>query len=148
MSERRALVALDLGDHQTHVLTRAVELCRQVGARPTVAYVFSYDEALPGSREMLRKTQELLHHACERLEVPVREEVIRGDHVATTIVARAHELGASMIVLGSNRRKGLQRLLLGNVTSRVIEETDCDVFVVGGDGVEDAEDEDGEEARA
>ncbi|OOY37401.1 permease [Solemya velum gill symbiont] len=46
------------------------------------------------------------------------------------IVASARENGADLIVLGSHGRTGLDRLLIGSVSERVIGNADCPVMVV------------------
>lgn len=49
---------------------------------------------------------------------------------ASAILASAAELDADLIVLGTNQRKGLQRLMLGSVAQGVLVDAACDVLVV------------------
>lgn len=46
------------------------------------------------------------------------------------IVASARENGAYLIVMGSHGRTGLDRLLVGSVSERVIGNSECPVMVV------------------
>jgi nucleotide-binding universal stress UspA family protein len=46
------------------------------------------------------------------------------------IVACARERGADLIVMGSHGRTGLERLLMGSVSERVIGQAECPVMVV------------------
>jgi nucleotide-binding universal stress UspA family protein len=61
--------------------------------------------------------------------VELEVHVGRPDQV---IVERAAERGADLIVMGSQGRGGLERLLLGSVSERVIGQAACPVMVVKG----------------
>jgi nucleotide-binding universal stress UspA family protein len=54
----------------------------------------------------------------------------RGTDFAEIIVRQAKKLGATMIVMGSHGRTGLQRLLLGSVAERTLRYADCPVLIV------------------
>ncbi|MGH2406214.1 MAG: universal stress protein [bacterium] len=58
-----------------------------------------------------------------------RVEVIAGDPAAT-IVARAHEVGADLIVMGTHGRTGVPRLLMGSVAEAVLRQTACPVLLM------------------
>ena len=49
---------------------------------------------------------------------------------AEQILALASEVSADSIVIGSHGRQGMQRLLLGSVSERVVREARCPVIVV------------------
>lgn len=51
---------------------------------------------------------------------------------ATTIVETAQARGADLIVTGSHGRSGLERVLLGSTSERILNETRCAVLVVKG----------------
>jgi hypothetical protein len=51
-----------------------------------------------------------------------------GDPV-TEILRLAEEIGASLILVGSHGRQGVQRVLLGSVSERVVREALCPVTV-------------------
>jgi nucleotide-binding universal stress UspA family protein len=55
--------------------------------------------------------------------------VLEGDP-ADTIAALARERGADLIVTGSHGRTGLERVLLGSTSERILNETPCAVLVV------------------
>jgi nucleotide-binding universal stress UspA family protein/uncharacterized membrane protein YfcA len=55
--------------------------------------------------------------------------VLEGDP-AGTITALAREKGADLIVTGSHGRTGLERVLLGSTSERILNETPCAVLVV------------------
>lgn len=61
--------------------------------------------------------------------VKISAEVIAGS-AARQIVARAREWGADLIVLGTNERRGLSRLLFGSTSAAVAKRADCSVRVI------------------
>jgi len=63
--------------------------------------------------------------------VKISAEVIAGS-AARQIVARAKEWEADLIVLGTNERRGLSRLLFGSTSAAVANRAHCSVRVVRG----------------
>lgn len=61
--------------------------------------------------------------------VKISAEVIAGS-AARQIVARGREWGADLIVLGTNERRGLSRLLFGSTSAAVAKRADCSVRVI------------------
>jgi nucleotide-binding universal stress UspA family protein len=56
--------------------------------------------------------------------------VVRAGDVAGEVAAAAAECGADLVVLGSDQRRGLSRIVLGGVARDVIDQTDASVLVV------------------
>ncbi|HKY27951.1 MAG TPA: universal stress protein [Pyrinomonadaceae bacterium] len=63
--------------------------------------------------------------------VKISAEVIAG-RAARQIVARAKHWGADLIVLGTNERRGLSRLLFGSTSAAVANRAHCSVRVIRG----------------
>jgi nucleotide-binding universal stress UspA family protein len=61
-------------------------------------------------------------------EVSMLVHVRIGDPV-TEILSLAEEVGASLILVGSHGRQGVERMLLGSVSERVVREALCPVMV-------------------
>lgn len=61
-------------------------------------------------------------------EVSMLVHVRIGDPV-TEILSLADEVGASLLLVGSHGRQGLERMLLGSVSERVVREALCPVMV-------------------
>jgi nucleotide-binding universal stress UspA family protein len=84
------------------------------------------------------EAQGIIHQmrtAVQRAGVPVKAfqgVVLRGVAPEAGIVQQAIEAEVDLIVMGSHGRTGLQRLLMGSVTERVIGHTPCPVLVVKG----------------
>ena len=73
-----------------------------------------------------------LAEAKSRLtELGVDAEAVGGiGDPADVIAAEAEKTGADLIVVGSNRKNLLERLLVGSVSSEVTRKSDTDVLVV------------------
>lgn len=68
-------------------------------------------------------------HALTRAPVRISAEVIAG-RAARRIVQRAKEWGADLILLGTNERRGLSRLVFGSTSAAVANRAHCSVRVV------------------
>ena len=66
--------------------------------------------------------------------VKISAEVIAG-RAAGQIIARAKHWGADLIVLGTNERRGLSRLLFGSTSAAVAKRAHCSVRVIRGTDV-------------
>ena len=71
----------------------------------------------------LVKRKRLKPEAC-------RLELLRSANFAEAIARRAKRLRATMIVMGSHGRSGLQRFLLGSVAEKTLRYADCPVLIV------------------
>jgi nucleotide-binding universal stress UspA family protein len=76
-------------------------------------------------------------YALRRAPVRISAEVIAG-RAARQIVERAKHWGADLIVLGTNERRGLSRLLFGSTSAAVADRAHCSVRVVRGSDVPQA----------
>jgi nucleotide-binding universal stress UspA family protein len=63
--------------------------------------------------------------------VKISAEVIAG-RAARRIVERAKDWDADLIVLGTNERRGLSRLLFGSTSAAVAKRAHCSVRVIRG----------------
>ena len=71
----------------------------------------------------LAKRQRLKPDECRLL-------LVRGANFAEVIARQAKKLRATMIVMGSHGRSGLQRFILGSVAERTLRYADCPVLIV------------------
>jgi nucleotide-binding universal stress UspA family protein len=67
--------------------------------------------------------------ACGAEHAQLRLEPLQGSPSAS-ILSCANEERADLVVLGTNQRRGLQRLLLGSVAQQVLLDAEQDVLVV------------------
>ncbi|MEP7278126.1 MAG: universal stress protein [Bacteroidota bacterium] len=76
-----------------------------------------------GVADFLEKSKE--HLGGRRIETLIKE-----GEVAATIVQTAKELQADIIVLGSHSRRGLDKILMGSVTEKVLRHTTVPLFII------------------
>jgi nucleotide-binding universal stress UspA family protein len=76
--------------------------------------------------EATTKMRDLIPHGFSESSAV---EVERGDP-ADTIVHKAQELGADLIVIGTHGRTGLAHIFLGSVAEKVLRRAHCPVLVV------------------
>jgi nucleotide-binding universal stress UspA family protein len=136
MSFRTILHATDFSLHADAAFDVACRLARDAGARLVVLHVAQppvviYDEcgnllAQPGdyrdvARERLDRAQ------APGLEVQHRLEA---GEVASAILRVASEIAADLIVMGTQGRAGLDRLVIGSAAGTVLRQARCPVVVV------------------
>jgi nucleotide-binding universal stress UspA family protein len=68
---------------------------------------------------------------CRALGIETTALLLQGPSVET-IVQKAKEVKAKIIVIGSHGKSGLRKLLLGSVSDGVMREAHCPVLVVRG----------------
>ena len=139
----RILCPVDLSDCSRHALDYAVAIAKRYGA--TVSSLLVVPPAAPpipaadlGPYPMLVFTAEDLAQLRGELEkfvkgfardVPFTAAVAEGNVVAQ-IVRRASDLPADLIVIGTHGRSGLERVMLGSVTERVLLKSPCPILTV------------------
>ncbi|ARU06281.1 universal stress protein UspA [Comamonas serinivorans] len=141
---KHILVPIDGRPAMKEVLDKAVVLARTFGSRLTAVYVldpqpfvgvsseFAYGqsdavgEARAAGEQALQAASLALRAAGQPVETAVVEEATawRG------ILHAAAQAQAELIVMGSSRRKGLEKLVLGSVAESVLQNTTIPVFVV------------------
>jgi len=139
---KRILCPIDFSDGSRHALQHAVTLAQWYGARITVLHVtelFPMPAVLPGnpspvigpyiSRDVVTASIKEFTDGLQGRGVPLEISLVEGA-VVQSIVATAAELPADLIVLGTHGRSGVEHLLLGSVTEKVLRKADCPVLVV------------------
>lgn len=147
MRYQHIMAATDFSELGDRAVQRAAELAIALGAKLTIVHVvpvasggafFPYYQV----HDRLHERDEAQKAAVETLEgrVPkdvqeagleVRTEVRAGDP-ADVLVATIQELGADLVVLATNGRRGVRKMLIGSVTERVVRESHAmaDVLVI------------------
>ena len=140
---RRILVPTDFSESATRALRLAVTLARESGGHVTVFHCApavdmlghgTVDNALYYGALMDRLSEEL----DRLLTRTVGEEIPKGlseDHAQVIgfppdeIVRRAKEGAYDLVVMGTHGRTGLDKVLMGSVTARVIRRSEVPVLV-------------------
>lgn len=140
------LVPVDGSGTALLAVDKAVALAQAFGSRVTVINVIDYypfvgvgaDYAFGQTEYMTAATasaNQALNAACSAMAaagLPCEQRVIEGHVVHEGILDAATSLGADLIVMGSHGRHGIEKLLLGSVTQRVLSHTTLPVLVVRG----------------
>jgi nucleotide-binding universal stress UspA family protein len=119
---REILAATDFSDSAEAALHVAAGLARELHARLHVLHVFTAGE---------KDTTQLLADAAAEAgpDVPVTVAGIGGDP-ADEILRYASRHPIDLIVVGTQARTGVSRVLVGSVADRVVRGARCPVLVV------------------
>ncbi|RZL98720.1 MAG: universal stress protein [Variovorax sp.] len=141
------LVPIDGSETSMLAVSKASGLALAFGSRITLIHVIDNypfigvgaDYAL-GQNEYLAaataSARAALAHGVEALAAEglhSDQRVVDGHVVHEGIVDTAVGLGADLIVMGSHGRTGIEKLLLGSVTQRVLQDAPMPVLVVKGE---------------
>jgi nucleotide-binding universal stress UspA family protein len=80
-------------------------------------------------RQAARRYFGEIRSAAKAAGVPARCYYVMGEHPSEEIVKAAQRNGCDLIVIASHGRRGLSRLLLGSVTSKVLARSPVPVMV-------------------
>lgn len=139
---RKILVAHDGSDNSQRALGRAATLARDSGASLTVLTVVNYmvptwapmAPPIPESviEDLRNSGKDTINQAVEavRSSVPRVTGLIEEGDPADRILGVAERDGVDLIVVGRRGISGIERFLLGGVSSRVVDHSRCDVVVV------------------
>lgn len=132
------LVAYDGSDYSNAALIESSNLIKRHGGRIVMVHAVYFDEEefaiAPEQREKrFELGKNLCHTAKETISSEFRIEVeslVCEGEPPDVIADIAMEKKADLVAMGTYGRKGLKRLLMGSVTSKVIVSAPCDVIVV------------------
>ncbi len=138
---RKVLVAIDGSDQSRRALATAIDEARAWGAEVHAAYVIEIGlfSSLPvdntwevmyslldkEGKEILDAANAMAGEAGVKLTTHLRQ-----GHAGQELLNLAEELGADLIVLGSLGKSGIERLLLGSVSSFVVTNSPVTTMVV------------------
>jgi nucleotide-binding universal stress UspA family protein len=133
----RILCPVDFSDSSRRALDHAAAVAGWYGAGITVLHVFPIMPVMDvpplvlEERDRNRLTADLLRFTAHLpATIPIDHVVQDATSVHEEILKHARALSADLVVLGSHGRSGLNRLLLGSVTERVMRKAPCPTLVV------------------
>ncbi len=141
---RRIIVATDGSRHSEAAAMEAIGISKRTGARLTVISVVPSETASPFDivhSEMQRELISEKEHKVAECNIKSVKEIGDKEGVSVrglvlegrpyeAILNEVNEEKADLVVLGSHGRTGLEKLLMGSVTERVIGLVACAVLVV------------------
>lgn len=137
------LIAIDFSENSTYAFDCALMLARQFNAKLTVMHVINEPIDLRGfyvphiSFEQLEKEIEV--GAADMMEKFCREKMGDYGNYATSIVtgipceeiiSMARKIDASLIVVGTHGRTGLDHIIFGSTAERVVRNSPCPVLSI------------------
>lgn len=139
-TSQKYLVPLDFSKGSEIALDYAVALARKNKARLTLLHVVPAATGYPAeamqfdlSSLMERDARQDLARLMKKKKLnPAAVQIVmrRGTSPAEIIAREAKKIRATMIIMGSHGRTGLQRLVLGSVAERTLRLAQCPVLVV------------------
>jgi nucleotide-binding universal stress UspA family protein len=138
------LVPVDGSAGMSEVLDTASSLARTYQSAITVVYVLDPQPYVGVSSEFAYGQSDAVHEARKAGEQALqqaRAQLAAAAHTVDALVVEegtawrgilqaAAQVGAQLIVMGSSRRKGLEKLVLGSVAESVLQHTTMAVLVV------------------
>lgn len=141
---KHILVPVDGSATSLLAVSKAAELAKIFGSSVTAVYVvdpypftgvgadFAYGQAqyLSAATAEANSALEAVRKIMDEAGLPVTTVVGEGHAVHEGIVRVLESSGADLIVMGSHGRRGLEKLMLGSVTARVLRTVHVPVLVV------------------
>jgi len=135
----KILIATDGSDRNKAAVEEALQIGRVCGSIVVAAYVMDLSAFESASADVvIRDTWTVIQREADATLARVRilaegvnlETVTLEGKPAPEIVKYAAENGIDLIVIGTQGKRGLERLLLGSVAEQVIRSAPCKVLIV------------------
>ena len=141
---KHILVPIDGSETSMLAVSKATALAKTFGSVVTALYVvdpypftgvgadFAYGQAqyLSAATSEANAALEAAKKSMEEAGVTVNTVVGEGHAVHDGIVRAIESVGADLVIMGSHGRRGLEKLMLGSVTQRVLGVVRIPVLVV------------------
>ena len=141
---KHILVPVDGSETSLSAVEKAIGLAKAFDSEVTAIYVidpypftgvgteFAYgqDQYLAVAKAEAATSLEAARATLQDAGVNAGALVVDGHSVHRSILETAQSIGADLIVMGSHGRRGIEKLVLGSVTQRVLGDTHLPVLVV------------------
>lgn len=139
---KKILAPTDLSDLSCGGLRYALEMGQSQGAEVIVYYVIDLGDQWAVRREESGPVREMLERHRNMLDTFLREkfpnelnltevrQVVEMGAAAANIIEKAEREGVDRIVMSTHGRTGIDHLLIGSVSEKVIARAPCPVLVV------------------
>jgi nucleotide-binding universal stress UspA family protein len=136
---KKILIATDGSERNKAAVEEALQIGRVCGSTVVAAYVIDLGAFESASADVvIRDTWTVIQREADATLARVREQaegvnletIVLEGKPAPEIVRYATENGIDLIVIGTQGKRGLERLLLGSVAEQVIRSAPCRILVV------------------
>ena len=124
------LVPIDFSPGSEIALKHALDLARKEKGKLLLVHVLPLVLPLATVKEIVRREIEAIAERLRLNRDEYRLLIVERPNAARAIAALAKKSGASMIIMGTQGKTGLQRLVLGSVAERTLRYADCPVLIV------------------
>lgn len=138
------LVPADGSDNALRAIEKAVAIAQAFKSAVSIIYVidpyalsgvgtdFAYGQAeyLSAATAEGEEALRMASQAFGAAGIEVTASIVEAHAVYKGILETASQVGADLIVMGSHGRRGLERLILGSVTARVLAHAHLPILVV------------------
>jgi len=136
-SYQHILLATDFSNLCHITAQRTVILAEQFGAKLSAIHVV---EALPGyasgymgvteiEKELMENAKRHMAELGKKFNISAEQQLIFIGCPKIEVVAKADELKADLIIVGTHTKHGISRLL-GSTASRILHHAHCDVLTI------------------
>ncbi|MDM8566742.1 universal stress protein [Candidatus Halobeggiatoa sp. HSG11] len=125
---KNILLAMDGSPYNDRATIIAINLAKRLKASITLISIV-YNEHDEKRRHKAGKMLERTHNLLEAEGIEVKNHVIT-DKYAENTVKIAKDIGCDLILMGSCGLTGLKKMLIGNISEKVISLAQCAVLVV------------------
>ena len=141
---KHLLLPTDGSEASQATLLKGVRLAKECNARITGISVVPEFHVLTFNTMMIEDTREvfiaesraqalkyltLLNKAADEAGVPCETEVMLSDHPYEAIIQAAESKGCDLIMMASHGRRGVQAMLIGSETQKVLTHSKIPVLV-------------------
>jgi len=145
---KHIMLPIDGSELSTKAVNEGIALAKSIGAKVTVLHVISHfhiiiEQGL-GSKEVraiekeheelarkgAQKALDRVSETAKKAGVKYEGVVLVGDHPYQEIIDTAAKHRCDLVVMASHGRRGLESLLLGSVTAKVLTHSKIPVLVV------------------
>ncbi|MFA6127522.1 MAG: universal stress protein [Bacteroidales bacterium] len=149
---KKVLIALDYDPTAQKIAETGFSLAKSMNAEVTLLHVISdpvyyatrdyspimgfngYMDMGAIQKDTIEGLQEASNHFLEKTRIHLGDDsiktIIKEGEFATAILKTAKEIHADIIVIGSHSQKWLEKIVMGSVTEKVLNNTSIPLFVV------------------
>jgi nucleotide-binding universal stress UspA family protein len=141
---KHILIPVDGSDNSQRAIDKAIALAQAFKSQVTAIYVidpyaftgagtdfaYGHSEYLSAATAEGKQALQIARDAFQTVGIEINSNLVDGHSTYKAILEKAAEIGADLIVMGSHGRKGLEKLILGSVTSQVLSHAHLPVLVV------------------